>query len=286
MLVVAMVVDLDLSTKFTAARGRNAGWERLVAEHPELELIQFVDGDCEVAPGWIEHAIELMRSEPEVAAVFGFRRERYPERSMYNRMCDVEWRIDESGPAQAFGGDVMIRVSALKSVGGYDPSLIAGEDPELAMRIREEVGGMLLRVDREMTIHDADMHRISQWWSRAERSGHAYAELSHRSLDPDRSSKSAVRRIAIWGLLAPAAGLALSLPTLGLSTGVFARYPLVALRGARQSQRRGLPMSHGIAWGAHLALAPFPQLIGVLRFHRNRLLGRTSELIEYKAPNK
>ena len=36
------------------ARGRNAGFRRLLERMPELELVQFLDGDCELQPGWLE----------------------------------------------------------------------------------------------------------------------------------------------------------------------------------------------------------------------------------------
>lgn len=40
------VVALDMSTPFTAARARNAGFSRLIAVAPEIRYVQFVDGDC------------------------------------------------------------------------------------------------------------------------------------------------------------------------------------------------------------------------------------------------
>src|SRR5205814_1938439 len=51
------VVELDLSTPFTAARARNAGFEKLMQVEPATEFVQFVDGDCEIAAGWIERAV-------------------------------------------------------------------------------------------------------------------------------------------------------------------------------------------------------------------------------------
>ena len=50
------VVDLDMSTPFTAARARNAGFERLLQIDPGVRFVQFLDGDCEVADGWLERA--------------------------------------------------------------------------------------------------------------------------------------------------------------------------------------------------------------------------------------
>ncbi len=86
-----LVLELDLSTPFTAARARNAGFERLLKASPSLDHVFFVDGDCEVASGWVEKASRFLVSHPDVAVVFGRRREQYPERSVYNRLCDIEW---------------------------------------------------------------------------------------------------------------------------------------------------------------------------------------------------
>src|SRR4051794_6544130 len=52
----AEVVELDLARPFTAARARNEGFERLGQIDPEVRFVQFVDGDCEVAGGWLDTA--------------------------------------------------------------------------------------------------------------------------------------------------------------------------------------------------------------------------------------
>ena len=50
----ALVVALDMAQPFSAARARNAGWRTLLAAHPNLDAVQFVDGDCEVVAGWLD----------------------------------------------------------------------------------------------------------------------------------------------------------------------------------------------------------------------------------------
>ena len=62
---------------------------RLAADPPDL--VQLVDGDCEVQPGWVAEAAAFLAMRPEVVVVCGRRRERYPEASVYNRLCDREW---------------------------------------------------------------------------------------------------------------------------------------------------------------------------------------------------
>ena len=85
------VVDLDLSRPFSAARARNEGLDRLLAVAPDVQYVQFVDGDCEIVEGWIDRARRELDEHPEAAAVCGRLRERHPERSVYNRLADLEW---------------------------------------------------------------------------------------------------------------------------------------------------------------------------------------------------
>ncbi|MFP3526346.1 hypothetical protein SB912_28065, partial [Pantoea sp. SIMBA_072] len=72
---------------------------------------------------------------PEVAVVCGRRRERFPERSVYNLLCDLEWDTP-IGEAKACGGDALMRADAFAGAGGFRADLIAGEEPELCVRLR------------------------------------------------------------------------------------------------------------------------------------------------------
>ena len=60
----AEVIDLDMSRPFTAARARNEGLRQLLLHHPDVDFVQFVDGDCEVVPGWLEAARDFLRDSP------------------------------------------------------------------------------------------------------------------------------------------------------------------------------------------------------------------------------
>ena len=141
----------------------------------------------------------------------GRRRERFPERSIYNWLCDLEWDRPVVGETRAFGGDVMMRVSALESVGGYRDDVIAAEDDELCVRLRA-AGWRLWRIDREMTLHDAAMTRFSQWWRRSLRCGYGFAQVSylHGEL-PERYFVWEARRAWLWGVWLPIACLVGSL---------------------------------------------------------------------------
>jgi glycosyltransferase involved in cell wall biosynthesis len=280
----ALVVELDMSLPFTAARARNAGFERLRELLPSVEYVQFIDGDCEVVPGWLEIAAQTLDNNPDVVAVCGWRRERYPERSVYNRICDVEWRIGPVGETLSFGGDAMIRADALAAVSGFNPTVIAGEEPELCVRLRQR-GGKILRLDAEMTLHDADMHRLSQWWVRAKRCGHAYAQGSYlHGVSSEGMYVKEIRSAWLWGAIVPLAALVLIFPTGGISLLALGRYPLSALRTIGKTRSRGFFWADSIAWGISCAVSAFPQVFGVVKFHRDRLLNKQHQIIEYKAP--
>ena len=112
----ADVVELPSDRPFTAALARNAGLERLVAKVPGVVLVQFVDGDCRVAEGWMARAMATLDGRKDVGVVCGRRREAFPDTSIYNRLCDMEWDTPV-GEAKACGGDAMMRVEAFRAVG-------------------------------------------------------------------------------------------------------------------------------------------------------------------------
>jgi GT2 family glycosyltransferase len=196
------VIELDLTIPFTAARARNEGWRRLRELRKEIDVVQFIDGDCELMPGWISAARKALLGRPDVAVVCGRRRERFPAATVYNRLCDLEWDTPV-GEAEACGGDALMRVPALERVGGFDPSLIAGEEPDLCLRLRK-LGYVVLRIDAEMTLHDADMTRASQWWRRMVRSGYAAAEsLGRHGAATPRGDRRCIRGAVAWAIVLP-----------------------------------------------------------------------------------
>jgi len=275
------VVALDLSIPFTAARARNTGYQHLARKLAGLAFVQFVDGDCEVQAGWIERARARLIERPELAAVCGRRRERHPEASLYNRLCDVEWDTP-TGDVRSCGGDALIRLAALEEVGGYDPSIIAGEEPELCVRLRAR-GWLVERLDAEMTLHDAAMTKLGQWWKRQVRAGHAYAEgVAMHGAPPERHDVAQYRRAWFWAAGVPLVALGGAVPTMGASLALLAGYPVSAARVYRQKRRRGRsPLDAAVA-GAFLTLGKFPELQGILKYHWTRARGRRSGLIEYK----
>lgn len=189
---------IAIEAPFTAAKGRNAGFAHLTQKHPKLLAMQFVDGDCEYFPAWIDVASDVLRKDPGIVAVTGVQHERRPEATVYNLLCDVEW-TGVVGDLDTFAGNVMVRVDALHKSGLYNPDLIAGEDPELSIRVKKTSGGRIVRIDEPICLHDVDMTKASQWWKRNVRAGHAYAQVSDMHGEPPRRFwKKETRSNWIW----------------------------------------------------------------------------------------
>jgi GT2 family glycosyltransferase len=272
----ASVVALDLSTPFTAARARNAGFERLLREG-EADFVQFIDGDCVLQPGWIEAGLAFLQAHPEVAAVQGRVRERFPEATIYNRLCDMEWHKPE-GEIRACGGIVLMRVEALRAAGGFNPGLIAGEEPELCVRLRG-AGWKIWSLPDEMVLHDAAMTRFSQYWTRARRGGHASAEgAALHGAPPERHGVAERNRALVWGLGLPVAIVLLALAHPAF-LALFLVYPVQIVRMALTQGPGG---ARGWLRALFLTIAKFPQAQGVVGYYLGRWRVRRGALIEYK----
>jgi glycosyltransferase involved in cell wall biosynthesis len=280
----ATVIELDMSIPFSAARARNAGFERI---SPGVKYVQFLDGDCELVTGWINRAKPVLESTPELAVVCGRRRERFPENSIYNRLTDLEWATP-IGPAKSCGGDALMRVEMFRTVGGFDPSIVAGEEPELCQRLRAK-GWKITRIDAEMTVHDAAILHLSQWWKRAVRGGYGAMDIASR-FGGEGLFVSQVRSTRIWAIGWPVAVIVAA--TLGRIIGpvwaalfaatVAMALPLQMLRMALKMRTRTQRFSDAAAWAVLTMLSKWASLQGQLAYLRDRRNGSGSRLIEYK----
>ena len=269
----AHVVELDMSVPFTAARARNAGYAKLIEVAGDIDYVQFLDGDCELDPDWIETAVRKLDGEPDLAGVCGRNREKFPEASLWNKMIDAEWETP-IGEAKACGGNMMVRRTAFEAVDGFREDLIAGEEPEMCFRMRQK-GWRFFRIDAEMTLHDAAMTRFSHWWKRARRSGHTWAEgVALHGKSSERYRVAELRRTLIWGLLIPAVALLGALFVSPWSLLLLLAWPLQILR----LTRRGMPFVNAF----FMTLSKLAETQGVLVFWGKRLLGHRQGLIEYK----
>lgn len=270
-----MVHELAPDLAFTAARARNSGFALLRERAPTTTFVQFIDGDCELDAAWPETARSFLESHPDVCAVFGRRRERFRERSVYNRLCDIEWDVP-LGPARSFGGDVMLRAEVLVAAGGYRADLIAGEEPELCVRLRA-ANWQIHRLPVPMTIHDAAMTSFRQWWRRMVRSGHAYAEGAWlHGREHGHWVRETIRAV-IWGLALPSFCLIASIALWPEGLFAWLVYPLQIGRlwwRSRHPDRATLAMFN--------ILARFPETEGIIRFLLSQLRQHRSSLIEYK----
>lgn len=272
------VVDLDMSIPFTAARARNEGFALALKCLPSLTHVQFVDGDCELANGWMQAAIAFLGQHPEVAAVCGRRRERHPQLSVYNQLCDIEWNTP-IGLAKSCGGDVLMRADTLRSVGGYRADLIAGEEPELCVRLRA-AGWHIWRLDQEMTLHDASMLRFGQWWNRSKRAGFAFAEgAALHGGAPERHWVRESRSAWIWGAAIPLFALVVAVSISPWGIALLLVYPLQMLRLYARA-RNTVPAAGWYA--AFLVVGKVPEALGQLKYLLGRARGKRAPLIEYK----
>jgi GT2 family glycosyltransferase len=269
------VVQLDLARPFTAARARNEGFDRVLERWPDTRLVQFVDGDCEIERGWIEQASAFLRENPAAGAVCGRRRERHPDASFYNGLCDREWDTPV-GQSHSCGGDALVRIDALRDVGGYDPALTAGEEPELCARLRSR-GWTIWRLDAPMTIHDAAMYRFRQWWLRAVRSGYGYAQVWHKTASSSNSPALYTRELArAFGWTAGIAILGLLLCIVIGPVGVVLPVVLWAAQFAR------LSLLAGARTAIHLMVGKFAETLGALKYGLALLKRHREDAIFYK----
>lgn len=274
----AIVVELGMHQPFTAARARNAGFSRLLEIAPDLHFVQFVDGDCEVVDGWLLKAHEFLQENLNVAVVCGRRKERFPERSIYNRLCDFEWDTP-IGEAKACGGDALVRINAYQQVGGFRDDLIAGEEPELCVRLRQK-GWKVWRLDHEMTLHDAAMTTFFQWWKRSTRAGHAFAEGAYlHGGPPEYHWLKESRRSWGWGLVLPATIFLCATVFSVWALVLFLIYPLQVIRLYKQETKSSMV---NFQRAYFLVLGKFPEMTGQVKFMLGRILQLRSKLIEYK----
>jgi GT2 family glycosyltransferase len=282
------VLDLDMSIPFTAARARNAGYQRLITDHPDIAFVQFIDGDCILDPDWLATAAEAIETQQDLAIVFGRCRERFPDASLYNAQCDHEWDVP-LGDVAACGGNAFVRRTAFDEVGGFRDDIVAGEEPDMCVRLRGR-GWRIRRIAGEMVLHDAALFRFSQWWKRSRRSGLAYAlHLSRHGENAISEWRMVLRRIILWGGLLPAIAL-LGLcvmpfagPTSAIITvTILGLYLLRYIRLVRRSLTHGDSWRYATGNAALMTIDKFAQMIGVATFRLQRVFGQSTKLIEHK----
>jgi glycosyltransferase involved in cell wall biosynthesis len=273
----AVIVQLDSKTPFTAARARNEGFAALRNTENQTRFVQFLDGDCELDRTWLHEAVSFLAARQDVAVVCGRRRERYPDETIFNKLCDVEWETP-IGEAASTGGDFLIRSDAFEAVGGFRSALMAGEEPEMCARLRER-DFRIWRIDADMTRHDVSLKSFGQWWRRMVRSGYGYAEVTGiLSASSCRIYQREVWRAVFWAGVLPISILGSSFfyPEMLLSLLI---YPFQILRVSSRSRNRNM---NAVTYAVFMMIAKFAELQGILKFRIASIAGSAAHPIEYK----
>lgn len=287
-LLGTVVVELDMTLPFSAARARNAGVLRMREFAPDIAYVQFVDGDCELVDGWCAEAIKFLQQSPQTAIVAGRLNELYPESSIYNYLGDFEWNFSGLGEVDAVGGIFMVRTAAFDEVGGFNNTVFAGEEPELCQRLRQR-GWKIWRIDRRMAWHDLAMTRFSQWWTRQIRGGYGGLDVAIR-FGIAKHKRNAIR-VCVWGFwtiaLLTIAGLMVYYRHSCLYAGLFcALLSLWVAQMARiwlnVSRREEISNSKAVAYAWFTMVSYWAQFFGQMKYVTDAWFRRPRRLIEYK----
>lgn len=261
------VISLDSTIPLSAARARNVGANYLLELNPGIVFIQFVDGDTFLANDWLENAARKLDANTDIAVVCGQLTENSTQSSIYNRLCNLEWSTPE-GEVCACGGNMMVRAAVFQEIEGFNETLIAGEDPELCLRVRQK-NRKIFKLNDQMGWHNAEMTSFWQWWKRTVRGGYAYAQGAwlHRRL-PERYCVKESISIWFWGLLLPLLAVISIWPTGGLSLLFLLIMYLILLGRIYYSMKiRGFSTEEGLLYAVFCTLGKFPELIGQIKFY-------------------
>jgi GT2 family glycosyltransferase len=276
------VVELDPARPFSAARARNEGFARLMDSDPDVQFVQFLDGDCDLDEGWLGSGLAALTERADVGIVCGRVRELNPEATIYNKLCDLEWQ-QPAGEIRSSGGRFLIRTGAFKAVGGFRADVIAAEDDEFCIRVRA-LGWKILQLDAEMALHDMAMTHFKQWWRRSKRTGHAFAQVAAlHGQGEERYFVPDIRRILVWTLALPVLAICLAPLTRGLSLlALLGAYTLQFARTYLRGRKRGWITRDALIYSYFTALFKFPALLGLIEYHWRHRRGDAFTIIEYR----
>ncbi len=212
------------------------------------ELVAYVDSDCTATPDWLDRLTWLF-ADPDVAAVAPRVR---PEDgdpgppSAIDRFSAAHSPLDlgpdegEVGPDRAVRyvptAALVVRRSALESVGGFDPLLRVGEDVDLVWRLVD--GGWRVRYVPSATVHHREPGRWRDLFERRYHYGTSAAPLAVRH--PGRLAPVELRPLPLAGAIAVLAGRPLVAAAALAATAV----PL-----ARTVRPLGIPDRQAWRWG-------------------------------------
>lgn len=261
--------------KTCAAMGRNLG-----LKHSKGEFILFLDGDTQISSDFLVTAIPHFEQD-EIAIVYGKRIEIHPE-SRYIKLCGSDWSQRIPGFTETSAGDILMRSSVIKEIGGYK-EIIAGEDPEMSNSVIN-AGYKILFLDKDMVKHDLAIYSFKQYWKHSVRSGFAYAvvaDLTKERAIPLWLDKQ--RKIMLQG------SAYLIAPFIALAASLFLRTPipfiiyiflgaLILGRSYLKNMKKGMERKFNAIYTLHSHFLKIPLIYGQLTYRTNK----NKSLIEYK----
>lgn len=125
------ILRLKSSWFLSAAAGRYLG-----TFYSRGNWILFLDGDMELANGWLEKALQFTH-DTNIAGISGNIRDIYIQNGQVSGTRDYfQDPVGSIIETSEFGGAALYSRSALERVGGYNPFIKSDEEPELCLRLR------------------------------------------------------------------------------------------------------------------------------------------------------
>lgn len=257
---------IDSSMALSAARARNEGFKVLTHHHPGLKYVHFIDGDCEIDIEWPDKAVKYLSDNADVAVVCGRLHEKYKNKNIYTRLCDMDWYI-EPGNIVSCGGIATIRRDVFETLKGFNATLISGEEAELSNRIRK-AGYTLYCLTADMGTHDSDMESFYQFWQRSIKTGYAYCY----NKDIWGGKKKQYNSSIYWGGIVPVILLILFIffGWYGVLGGLV--YPAQMIRIFYKYDRRDVSTKNKLIYASFCVIGKFSEFIGIIKYHLGYIL--------------
>lgn len=272
------VLALDDSAPYTPARGRNEGATYLEKKYAQLKYVQFLDGDCELAVGWIESVLEVIKENSRLGIVVGSRGEKDRNYSVFTRLLDIEWRRiwePTCGMVKKTGGDIFVCIAAFNTVGKFHAEILGGEEPELCTRLAW-AGWSIYKIDTPMSVHNGSHSGVLDRIRRHLRFGWAVSEITTlyrgTSVDLYRMEN---KRVWLFGVVLPAVGIMLCLQSCIVAIAfVLFGYLVKGVGTYREVKARGVSIQDAKLFAVDNCLGLFFQGIGKCLYYSSVPLKR------------
>lgn len=126
------VIRLERDQQVSPAAARYVG-----SQHATGTFVLFLDGDMQLADGWLEQALDTLVSDPTIAVVSGKVIEK-PKVILASEPKALQQKQSLLVDAEDYGSAALYRRSVLQRVGTFNPYLLSGEGIDLCNRIRRK----------------------------------------------------------------------------------------------------------------------------------------------------